>query len=71
MVGFRQDSLLHIHPCDKLAISGADEETVAKLLSPLQDAEAKAARKKASVGRGPAALDVTPETAQEPSEGDG
>lgn len=54
-----------------LAISGADEETVAKLLSPLQDAEAKAARKKASAGRGPAAPDATPEIAQEPSEGDG
>jgi hypothetical protein len=37
-----------------LAISGADDETVAKLLSPLHDAEAKAARKKASAGRGPA-----------------
>ena len=53
-----------------LAISGADEETVAKLLSPLQDAEAKAARKKASAGRDPAAPGATPETAKEPSEGD-
>jgi len=54
-----------------LAIPGADEETVAKLLSPLQDAEAKAARKKASAGRDPAAPGATPETAKKPSEGDG
>ena len=54
-----------------LAISGADEETVAKLLSPLQDAEAKAARKKSAAGRGTAAPDATPGIAQEPSEGEG
>jgi hypothetical protein len=35
-----------------LAISGADDETVARILSPLQDAEAKAARRKATAGRG-------------------
>ena len=48
-----------------------DEETIAKLLSPLQEAEAKAARKKASAGRGPAIEGAVPEKATEPSEGDG
>jgi hypothetical protein len=54
-----------------LAISGADEATVAKLLSPLHDAEAKAARKKASAGRGPAVEGdgAAPEQAKEPIDG--
>jgi hypothetical protein len=37
-----------------LAISGADEATVAAILAPLQEAEAKAARRKATAGRAPA-----------------
>jgi hypothetical protein len=43
-----------------LAISGADEETVARILAPLQDAEAKAGRRKATAGRSPVPDGSTP-----------
>ncbi len=47
-----------------LAISGADEETVARILAPLQEAEAKAARRKAAAGRTPVTDSLKPAEAE-------